>query len=95
MLVGLAVLHMVGFKLQVDSRGILYALLVGIFGMVATLYFIVALSKGSVSVVLTITAGYPAVSILLAFLILKEPITFRQCIGIALAIVAIALCSKN
>ena len=91
LLVGLVVLNRIGFKPQMDTLGIIYALLVGVIGMVATLFFTIALSKGSISVVVTITALYPAVSIVLGFLILKESITLLHCIGIALAVIAMVL----
>jgi transporter family protein len=94
-LVALAVLVKTGFQLQVDSLGIFYGICTGISAMVATLFFLMAVSQGPVSIVGTITALYPTVTILLAFLILKEPISLRQAIGIGLAVAAIVLCAKN
>jgi bacterial/archaeal transporter family protein len=81
------------FKLQGDSRGILYALLVGISGTLATLCFFLAISQASITIVIALTSLYPAITILLAFLILKETINLRQGIGIILAIIALLLCS--
>lgn len=95
LLVGIAVLVKTGFQVEVDSLGIFYALCNGISAMVATLFFLIAVSQGPVSTVGTITALYPTVTILLAFFILKEPISLRQAVGMALAVAAIVLCAKN
>jgi transporter family protein len=93
MLVEFAFIASSGWKWQVNIQGILYGILVGITGIVATLFFFFALSKNSASVVLPLTSLYPLVTVILAFLILKEPITLKQSIGILLAIVALVLCS--
>ncbi|MBD2449613.1 EamA family transporter [Nostoc sp. FACHB-152] len=90
-LVALFVLVRLDFKPQVEAWGIIYAFLIGIFGVLATLFFLLAVSHGKVSVVITLTALYPVVSILLAAVILKESITMRQGLGIALAIAAMLL----
>ncbi|MBW4493915.1 MAG: EamA family transporter [Oscillatoria princeps RMCB-10] len=95
LVVAFAVLVKTGFQLQVDSLGIFYGICTGISAMVATLFFLMAVSQGPVSIVGTITALYPTVTILLAFLILKEPISLRQAVGMALAVAAIVLCAKN
>lgn len=94
-LVALSVLVKIGFRPQIDGWGIFYAFLVGICGIVATLFFFLAVSQGKVAVVVTLTALYPVVSILLAVVILKEPITLRQAIGIALAITVMLLCATE
>ena len=51
------------------------------------------MSKGKASSVVTTTALYPLVTLALAFMILKEPITLKQAVGIAFAISAILLIS--
>jgi transporter family protein len=94
-IVGLVLLLTHNFQWSGDVRGILYAILTGIAGTTATLFFLLAASKGSISIVLPITSLYPAVTVLLAFFILKEPIALRQWIGIVMAIVALVLCSGN
>jgi bacterial/archaeal transporter family protein len=94
-LVALFVLVRLEFKPQVEAWGIFYALLIGIFGVLATLFFLLAVSQGQASVVITLTALYPVVSIVLAAVILRESITLRQGMGIALAIAAMLLCSTE
>ncbi len=94
-MVAFAVLVKTGFQVQVDSQGTFYALCTGISAMVATLFFLIAVSSGPVSIVGTITALYPAVTIVLAFFILKEPISLRQAVGMGLAVAAIVLCANK
>jgi transporter family protein len=55
------------------------------------LFYLAALQNGRVSVIATLTALYPMVTIFLAALVLKERVTFNQYLGMGLAIVAILL----
>ena len=52
-----------------------------------------ALSRGSSAVVVTATALYPLVTLLLGYVILHEPLSPRQWVGIGLAVGAIVLLS--
>jgi len=90
-IVGMAVLFLVKFKPEVNARGITFAILTGIAGTLGALFFIFAVSSGKTSVVVTTTALYPLITIILAFLILKEPITVKQGIGMIFAFAAIML----
>jgi transporter family protein len=56
-------------------------------------YFLHAVNIGKVSVVASLTAVYPVVTIVLAAVILKEKITSIQYIGIFLATTGVALLS--
>ncbi|MBD2446503.1 EamA family transporter [Nostoc sp. FACHB-152] len=91
----LALFVMTGEKLTLNSdiRGVIYATLVGVTGAVASLFLFIALSKGNVSIIIPITALYPIITIIMAYFILKEPITFRQSIGLMLALAAVVLCA--
>lgn len=91
--IGVIVLFVTGFKLETHNLGITYGILAGIAGTLGLLFFLFAISKGKVSIIAPLTALYPVVTILLAFLILKEPITLKQGIGIVLALVSILLLS--
>lgn len=75
-------------------RGTLYALGAGISSAIAIFLFLLSVKRGSASVVITFTALYPLVTILLSFLVLHESITARQGIGIVLAMLAIVLLVK-
>ena len=92
-IVGMAVLFLVNFKPEVNAKGITFAILTGIAGTLGALFFIFAVSRGETSVVVTTTALYPLITIILAFLILKEPITMKQGIGMIFAFAAMMLLS--
>jgi transporter family protein len=85
----------VGKTIDTDLRGILPALATGVLGTVGFLCFLQALTVGSVSVVATLTALYPAITILLAVAFLRESITLRQMAGMGLAIVSVILLSRG
>ncbi len=93
LLVGLVVFSLTGFNVVLDTRGGIYALLIGAIGTSATLFFIIAMSKGDASIVATVIALYPIVTVVLAFFVFKEHISIRQGIGLVLALCAIMLCS--
>jgi transporter family protein len=76
-------------------RGVFPAIVTGVLGTIGFLCFLYALTTGSVSVVTTLTALYPAVTILLAVVFLRESITLRQVAGMGLAIVSVILLSRG
>ena len=76
-----------------DLRGIVPALLAGVVGYLGMFCFLHAVNMGKVSVVASLTAVYPVVTILLAAIILKEKITSIQYIGIFFATTGVALLS--
>lgn len=63
-------------------------------GVAASILFLYALTKYPGSVVIPMTALYPAVSVVLAILILKEDISKINGIGIVLAVIAGYLLSR-
>lgn len=82
---GLALLYTMGFRPEMDARGVSLGLLGGIIGFIGGFCYILALSKGPASVVVGFTALNPVITILLTFIILNEPITLRQGTGLLLA----------
>ena len=92
-LVGLFVLFLIKFNLQHHPKGILFAMLTGIAGMTGTLFFFTAAQKGKISIVVGLTALYPLITVLLAVIFLREPLTLKQIIGLLLACGAILLLS--
>ena len=76
-----------------DIRGIAPAFLTGVIGYVGMLFFLNAVNMGKVSVIASLTAVYPAVTIILAMILLKEKLSYIQCVGIFLAITGVALLS--
>jgi transporter family protein len=93
--VGCIVLLTVGKGISTDVRGTLPAVLTGIFGTVGFLSFLYAVNEGSVSVIATLTALYPAITIALAMVFLKETVTLRQLAGIGLAILSVIILSRR
>lgn len=91
MLVGLASLFWVGFQPETHPKGILFAVLTGVAGMLGTLCFFAAASRGKLSVVVSMTALYPLITILLAAIFLREPVTAKQILGMFCAVAAILL----
>jgi bacterial/archaeal transporter family protein len=87
----LVVLASSGFSIQVNTRGILYAVLAGICSSLGGLSFLHAVSKGKASIVIPFTALYPLITIILSFTILRETITAKQGMGIVLALISMVL----
>lgn len=90
-IVAVIVLYSVNFRPDVHTKGIALGIITGVLGFLGALFFLFAVSKGPVSLVATLTALYPVISILLAIVILNEPITLKQGVGIIFALVAMVL----
>ncbi|MBI5740742.1 MAG: EamA family transporter [Nitrospirae bacterium] len=91
LIVAFLVLLSLNFRVQMHGKGVTYALLAGLAGSLGGLFFVHSINRGKASLVITLTALYPVVTILLSFIILKEEITLRQGIGIVLALISMAL----
>ncbi len=94
MLVGVLALFLVGFQPDFHPKGVLFGTLTGICGMLGTLFYFFAASKGRISVVVSLTALYPLVTIFMAALFLREPITLKQASGMLFALIAMFLLSS-
>lgn len=94
MIIGLVTLGLMNFKPASDVKGFSYAVLTGITYGVGCLFYFIAASKGKIITVVTLTALYPLVTILLAYLLLQESVSAKQCAGVVLALVAIFLMSS-
>jgi transporter family protein len=93
MVIGVITLGMMNFKPATDIKGISYAILTGMAYGIGCLFYFFAASKGKIITVVTLTALYPLVTILLAYWLLKEAVSLRQCLGIGLGCIAILLMS--
>lgn len=94
LIIGLLTLSTINFKPATDSKGFSYAILTGLAYGIGCLFYFVAASKGKIMTIVTLTSLYPVVTILLSFLLLKENVNLKQCVGIMLAFVAIVLMSS-
>lgn len=63
----------------------------GALDMVANVFYLVAVRQGSLSIVATLTSLYPAGTILLARIVLRERLRIVQQAGVACAVLAIVL----
>lgn len=86
---GIITLSMMHFKPATDSRGIFLAILTGLAYGFGCLFYFFAASRGKIMTVVTLTALYPLITILLSLFLLQESISLKQWIGIGLAIIAI------
>lgn len=93
LLVGLLVLASLKFAPAFHAKGVLFAVLTGIAGVGGTLCFMAAAARGRISLVVSITALYPLITIVLAAVFLKEPLTIKHLAGMACAVAAILLLS--
>ncbi len=81
-----------GLELVMTGRQALYALAAGVTGALGYILLIYALELGGkASVVIPLSQLSPAVTVVLAFLVLGESITARQAAGVVLALAAVVL----
>jgi transporter family protein len=88
-IVGIIGLSLMGFRPQTHPLGIFFALLTGITGVLGTFFYYAAATRGQISIIVSLTALYPVITILLATVFLHEMLTFRQVTGLCFAVAAI------
>ncbi len=81
--------------LNLNKTGLIYLFLAIISGTIGTVFFYLALTKGKTSIIVPLTSLYPAVTVILARIFLKEELSLEGYIGIVLAIFAILLLSRG
>lgn len=94
LLVGCFTLFLLDFKPATDVKGLSWGLLTGIAYGIGCLFYFIAADKGKIITVVTLTALYPLVTIILSYFLLQEAISFKQFLGILLALIAIFLMSN-
>jgi transporter family protein len=92
-IMGFLVFTILGFRPEVHAKGISLAIITGVLGITGALGFLFAVKSGKVSIVAVFTAMSPVITILLAYFLLKEPITVREGLGLICAFAAIYLFS--
>ncbi|MCP4120095.1 MAG: DMT family transporter [Desulfobacteraceae bacterium] len=88
-IMGFIVLTLVDFRPDVHIKGICLGIATGIIGLTGCLGFLFAVKSGKVSVVAMFTAMSPVITIALGYLVLKEPLTLKEGLGILSAFTAI------
>jgi transporter family protein len=90
----LLVLALEKFKIEWNAAGFGWAALGGFLAFVGFLTFFAALDQGKASTVVTLSALYPLVTILMSIGFLHEKLSMRQGIGIAAALIASVLLAE-
>jgi transporter family protein len=93
LIVGLVVLISLKGQVQFNVPGFSLSIAIGILGFFGAFMYLVAVSRGPLTLVAPITAFYPMFAILLGVIFLHETITIKQAAGIGLSLVAIYLIS--
>jgi transporter family protein len=94
MTIAFVMLMTLNFKPTFEAKGFGFSLLTGLTYGLGCLFYFIAASRGKIINVVTLTALYPIVTLILAYFILKETIQLKQALGICLALVAIVLMSN-
>jgi bacterial/archaeal transporter family protein len=76
------------FKIEWSFPGFSWAAVGGFLAFIGFLTFFAALEKGTSSTVVTLSALYPMITILISIAFLHERLTMRQGVGIVLALIA-------
>jgi transporter family protein len=87
----LIILFTLSFKPEIHPKGVSLAFITGLLGMLGALFYLFAMLKGKVSVIATLVALNPVITIGLAYFFLKEPITLKEGVGMVFALIAIVL----
>lgn len=90
----LLVLFLVRFRVEWSASGFVFSFLAGLVAFVGFLTFFLALEHGSVSTVVTLSALYPVVTIVISIAFLHEQLTRTQGLGIILALIAGVLLAR-
>lgn len=81
---------------RVDGRGALgISALSGVMDMSANTLFVLAVRQGDLATVSVLASLYPAITVGLALLLLRERLRIAQVGGVALALVAVGLISRS
>lgn len=81
-------------RLEKDALGITYGILNGVLSGIGLLAYYAAVSRGKVSVVGPVTSLFPLLTVILAFVFLRERLNRVQVVGVALSLVAITIFSR-
>jgi len=94
LMIGIIILSSLHFKPATDIKGLGFGLLTGMAYGIGCLFYLIAADRGKVTTIVTLTALYPLVTIVLSYLFLQETINMKQFIGIIFALIAIILMSS-
>jgi len=92
--VAITALIQVGWKVDTDRLGVTYGILNGVFTGLGLLAYYAAMAKGKASIVGPVTALFPLLTVVLAFLVLKERMNKVQKAGTCVALASIFILSR-
>jgi transporter family protein len=81
------------FRIATEGRGVAYSLLMGVIAALGSLAFFAAMKTGKASLIAPATSLYPALTVVLAVIFLKEKLNKVQLCGLFLAMVSIVILS--
>lgn len=84
----------VKFPKEINGAGILYAVLGALCMDIGTLAYFYALKRSEAGLTTTITALYPALTLILSMIFLHEGITIKKAIGIGLALISFIILNQ-
>lgn len=87
----LVVLCVERFRIEWSVPGFSWSVAAGFFTFIGFLTFFAALEQGKASTVVTLSALYPVVTILLSVIFLRERISLKEGAGIVFALIASVL----
>lgn len=76
-----------------NAKGMFFAAVACVLTTIASLSFSTAIQKAPVHIVMSFTAMYPAVTVLLSAIFLSESVTILKVVGIITVVVGVALLS--
>jgi transporter family protein len=88
-------LRALSVPLEFHRRATQFAVLSTLSVLLGTFLMMLALSRGKASIVVTLTALYPLVTLLLSQALLSERLTTPQWFGVLLAVAAMALMAQG
>lgn len=91
MLVALPIFFHLKFKLQKDRKAVSMMAGSAVLTVLAILAYFYALKTGPVAVIVTLTALYPVISVILARIVLKERLNKIQIAAVLMAVSAMLL----
>ncbi len=78
-------------EFEFETKGVILAMATGACGTLGQVFYLIALQRGPVTYVSMISSLYPGVATLLAFLVLPDPISLREGIGVTLGLASIIM----
>jgi bacterial/archaeal transporter family protein len=81
------------FPRDLNTTGVGYSIAGGLLMAVGSMAYFFALKRGGAGEVTTVTALYPALTLLLSVFFLSEGMTLRKGIGVALALISFIILS--